>query len=54
MRADEVKRGIIVVQKQMTNFAREKALSEINNQVRSAEGLERERPTCSGAVGAAG
>ena len=32
MRQDEVKRGIVVVQQQMTNFAREKALSEINNQ----------------------
>ncbi|KAL1520518.1 hypothetical protein AB1Y20_022096 [Prymnesium parvum] len=31
MKQDEVKRGIIIVQQVMTNFAREKALSEINN-----------------------
>mmetsp|Transcript_50205 Transcript_50205/g.132142 ORF Transcript_50205/g.132142 Transcript_50205/m.132142 type:complete len:205 (-) Transcript_50205:137-751(-) len=32
MRQDEVKRGVIIVQQQMTNFAREKAVAEINNQ----------------------
>jgi len=36
---DNVKRGIIIVQQQMTNFAREKALAEINN---STEGYHME------------